>query len=231
MEDTRRNTVQKQKPIKTEWSPQCVIFTYFQGDINSVVDEHFSRALSNVKNPQELSPLSQSEDVVLRKDTDMPPNPWRFSSPWTKPQPEASFANGATDCSMNEFGPMAMTQYPVPLPGSPSAQTGELWHFSSPASANSPEPEYPCAFSSEYLVPEAQRNEKHESLLNLLHQERYTAQPQQSAMWENCNSAHAAGSRGYPFNQPSNSAHSKKYFLPAHGPASASLARGNSTRK
>ncbi|XP_034018153.1 transcription cofactor vestigial-like protein 2 [Thalassophryne amazonica] len=29
-------------------SSRCVLFTYFQGDINAVVDEHFSRALSNV---------------------------------------------------------------------------------------------------------------------------------------------------------------------------------------
>lgn len=55
-----------QKPIKTEWNSRCVIFTYFQGDIGSVVDEHFSRALSNVKSPQELSPVSQNGDVILK---------------------------------------------------------------------------------------------------------------------------------------------------------------------
>lgn len=27
-------------------SSRCVVFTYYQGDISSVVDEHFSRALS-----------------------------------------------------------------------------------------------------------------------------------------------------------------------------------------
>ncbi len=27
-------------------SSRCVLFTYYQGDISSVVDEHFSRALS-----------------------------------------------------------------------------------------------------------------------------------------------------------------------------------------
>lgn len=57
---------QMQKPIKTEWNSRCVLFTYFQGDIGSVVDEHFSRALSNIKSPQELSPLSQSGDVILK---------------------------------------------------------------------------------------------------------------------------------------------------------------------
>nr|5Z2Q_C Chain C, Transcription cofactor vestigial-like protein 1 [Mus musculus] len=34
---------------KTEWNAGSVIFTYFEGDINSMVDEHFSRALRNLK--------------------------------------------------------------------------------------------------------------------------------------------------------------------------------------
>lgn len=66
MEEMKMSAGQMQRPIKTEWNSRCVIFTYFQGDISSVVDEHFSRALSNIKNPQELRPLSQSEDVLLR---------------------------------------------------------------------------------------------------------------------------------------------------------------------
>ena len=65
MEEMKRSAAQMERPVKTEWSSRCVIFTYFQGDISSVVDEHFSRALSNIRKPQELSPLSQSEDVVL----------------------------------------------------------------------------------------------------------------------------------------------------------------------
>lgn len=34
--------------VKVEEHSQCVILTYFQGDINSMVDAHFSRALSKV---------------------------------------------------------------------------------------------------------------------------------------------------------------------------------------
>ncbi|XP_072913509.1 transcription cofactor vestigial-like protein 2a isoform X3 [Hemitrygon akajei] len=38
---------EKERPPDAEYlSSRCVIFTYFQGDISSVVDEHFSRALS-----------------------------------------------------------------------------------------------------------------------------------------------------------------------------------------
>lgn len=35
------------QPAEAEYlSSRCVLFTYFQGDIGDVVDEHFSRALS-----------------------------------------------------------------------------------------------------------------------------------------------------------------------------------------
>uniref|UniRef100_A0A8C1FCL9 Vestigial-like family member 2a n=1 Tax=Cyprinus carpio carpio TaxID=630221 RepID=A0A8C1FCL9_CYPCA len=37
---------EKDHPPEAECSSRCVLFTYFQGDISSVVDEHFSRALS-----------------------------------------------------------------------------------------------------------------------------------------------------------------------------------------
>lgn len=142
----------------------------------------------------------------------MPPNQWRFSSQWTKPEPEVSFADGAASCSMNGFGPMAMDQYSVPLTGSPSFQPGELWQFSSPASPRSPEPDYdyPHAFSAEHLVPEAQPDEKYEPLLSLLQQDRCVAHPQQPAMWEDCNSAQIAGSMGFPFNLPSSPGHCKE---------------------
>uniref|UniRef100_A0A3B4ZT33 Uncharacterized protein n=1 Tax=Stegastes partitus TaxID=144197 RepID=A0A3B4ZT33_9TELE len=34
--------------VRVEEHSQCVILTYFKGDINSMVDAHFSRALSKV---------------------------------------------------------------------------------------------------------------------------------------------------------------------------------------
>lgn len=69
MEDTRKlspKPCQSKEPVRTEWGSQSVVFTYFQGDINSVVDEHFSRALSNAKNPQDLSTKHKGETVVLK---------------------------------------------------------------------------------------------------------------------------------------------------------------------
>ncbi|KAG8582546.1 hypothetical protein GDO81_008103 [Engystomops pustulosus] len=47
---------EKERPPEAEYlSSRCVLFTYFQGDISSVVDEHFSRALSQ---PSSYSPSS-----------------------------------------------------------------------------------------------------------------------------------------------------------------------------
>ncbi|XP_007484534.2 transcription cofactor vestigial-like protein 2 isoform X2 [Monodelphis domestica] len=45
---------EKERPPEAEYiNSRCVLFTYFQGDISSVVDEHFSRALSQ---PSSYSP-------------------------------------------------------------------------------------------------------------------------------------------------------------------------------
>lgn len=38
---------------KTKEESGSVLLTYFQGDINSMVDEHFSRALSQANKPKE----------------------------------------------------------------------------------------------------------------------------------------------------------------------------------
>ncbi|NXU62870.1 VGLL1 protein, partial [Horornis vulcanius] len=69
MEETRKlspHPSKSKEPVKTEWGSQSVVFTYFQGDINSMVDEHFSRALSNAKNPQDLSTKHRDETLVLK---------------------------------------------------------------------------------------------------------------------------------------------------------------------
>ncbi|CAK7313414.1 transcription cofactor vestigial-like protein 1 [Vulpes vulpes] len=233
MEEMEKTDIQLQRPIKTEWNPQCVLFTYFQGDIGSVVDEHFSRALSNVRSPQGLSPLSQGADVILRNDSDMPPNQWRFSSQWTKPEPEpepelepeASFAYGATNCNLNGPSLMTMDQYPASLAGSPPVESDEPWHYPSLASPSSSEPGYPQAYSSGHMVPEPQPNGNYEPFLSLLQQDRHLAHPQESAVWEDCNSTQIAGSTGLLCSLPPSSAHYKKiYFPPDGGPASANLA-------
>uniref|UniRef100_A0A8C2CJH9 Uncharacterized protein n=1 Tax=Cyprinus carpio TaxID=7962 RepID=A0A8C2CJH9_CYPCA len=48
MEEDLGNPVAK----KTEEESSSVLLTYFKGDINSMVDEHFSRALSQAAKPK-----------------------------------------------------------------------------------------------------------------------------------------------------------------------------------
>uniref|UniRef100_A0A8C8RX17 Vestigial like family member 2 n=1 Tax=Pelusios castaneus TaxID=367368 RepID=A0A8C8RX17_9SAUR len=49
---------EKERPPEAEYiNSRCVLFTYFQGDISSVVDEHFSRALSQ---PSSYSPSAKT---------------------------------------------------------------------------------------------------------------------------------------------------------------------------
>lgn len=47
--------------VKVEKHQQCVIFTYFHGDTNSMVDAHFARALSTVC--REKAPPSRAKKI------------------------------------------------------------------------------------------------------------------------------------------------------------------------
>ncbi|XP_013002403.2 transcription cofactor vestigial-like protein 1 [Cavia porcellus] len=229
MEEMKNSDTQlptsRQKPIKTEWNSRSVLFTYFQGDISSEVDEHFSRALSNIKRPQELSPLSHSDEVILKNDSDMPPNHWRFSSPWTKPRPEASLATPATTSRLSMCDPMPMDHYPLALAETPPAQPRDLWHFPPLASPSSPEPGYAQAFPSGPLIPGPHPARKCEPFLSFLQQDRCLNCPQESVMREDYNPVQLGGSTGLFFNLPPSSVHCKKLYVPpSHGPVSPSLA-------
>ncbi|XP_029799075.1 transcription cofactor vestigial-like protein 2 [Suricata suricatta] len=93
---------EKERPPEAEYiNSRCVLFTYFQGDISSVVDEHFSRALSQ---PSSYSPSCTSSKAPRSS------GPWRDGSfPMSQRSFPASFWNSAY-------------QAPVPAPlGSPLA--------------------------------------------------------------------------------------------------------------
>ncbi|XP_043930178.1 transcription cofactor vestigial-like protein 2 isoform X2 [Protopterus annectens] len=64
---------EKERPPEAEYiNSRCVLFTYFQGDISSVVDEHFSRALSQASS---YSPSNGSN-----KSSRTAPSSWREGS-------------------------------------------------------------------------------------------------------------------------------------------------------
>ncbi|XP_048192698.1 transcription cofactor vestigial-like protein 1 [Perognathus longimembris pacificus] len=214
MDETKKTGVQLsrdiQAPVKTEWNSRCVLFTYFQGDINSVVDEHFSRALRNIKRPCGPYPTSQSENVILSNDGDMPPNQWRFSSPWSKPRPETSLVNGASSSSFTVPVPVMMDQYPLALPEACSVPTEGLWHFPTLASSHLPQLGYPQAFSNRHLVLEPQPDRRHDPLLSLIQVERSLKRRQEYAQGEEGSTSQIAGSSGLLLSGPSSPIPCKK---------------------
>lgn len=53
---------EKDQPAEMEYlNSRCVLFTYFQGDIGSVVDEHFSRALNQASSVNPEPVISKSK--------------------------------------------------------------------------------------------------------------------------------------------------------------------------
>ncbi|XP_007521089.1 transcription cofactor vestigial-like protein 2 isoform X2 [Erinaceus europaeus] len=79
---------EKERPPEAEYiNSRCVLFTYFQGDISSVVDEHFTRALSQ---PSSYSPSCTSSKAPRSS------GPWRDTSfPMSQRSFPASFWNSA----------------------------------------------------------------------------------------------------------------------------------------
>ncbi|XP_067289605.1 transcription cofactor vestigial-like protein 1 isoform X2 [Pseudorasbora parva] len=63
------------------------LFTYYQGDINTAVDEHFFRALNKATIPKDLS--TKAKDSNRTPKSDVPSSsssPWAFSGlTWSKP--------------------------------------------------------------------------------------------------------------------------------------------------
>uniref|UniRef100_A0A3B5MQD4 Uncharacterized protein n=1 Tax=Xiphophorus couchianus TaxID=32473 RepID=A0A3B5MQD4_9TELE len=67
-------------PVKVEENPDSVVLMYFKGDINSMVDEHFSRALGKANKAYESGLRSKKirKTVKLaRWDPASPPAPSR----------------------------------------------------------------------------------------------------------------------------------------------------------
>uniref|UniRef100_A0A147ACS6 Transcription cofactor vestigial-like protein 1 n=1 Tax=Fundulus heteroclitus TaxID=8078 RepID=A0A147ACS6_FUNHE len=58
--------------VKVEGTPHRVILTYFQGDINSMVDEHFSRALSKISKSND--PAARSKKIRKTVKIESPDN-------------------------------------------------------------------------------------------------------------------------------------------------------------
>ncbi|NWZ69281.1 VGLL1 protein, partial [Acrocephalus arundinaceus] len=184
MEETRKISPKPSKskePVKTEWGSQSVVFTYFQGDINSMVDEHFSRALSNARNPQDLSTKHKSETVVLKNVESMSPHQWNFSSRYYKPYPSSSSTSTANSAlNFSAAGVVGQCQ-PSSLHSRP-AQPADLWPFPPAGTPSVPGSVYPHTLPDLYAADELISDRKYSSLLGLLQQERCLTGMQECTM-------------------------------------------------
>ncbi|XP_063169673.1 transcription cofactor vestigial-like protein 1 [Candoia aspera] len=166
MEETKNNSTKlsrTKQPVKTEWGAHYMVLTYFQGDTNSMVDEHFSRALSVTKNPQNLSRNNSAEE------NHRPSHEWGLSPHWAKPYGASSPLNLCAS-EENTAAP-AMDLYQPSLLQGASPATAELWPL---ASGGDPSlttvSRYPA--SDLHVAQGGMSDEKYGSLLGLLEQER-----------------------------------------------------------
>ncbi|XP_059715610.1 transcription cofactor vestigial-like protein 1 isoform X1 [Haemorhous mexicanus] len=195
MEETRNlspKLTKSKEPVKTEWGSQSVVFTYFQGDINSMVDEHFSRALSNAKNPQDLSTKHKGETVVLKNIDSMSPHQWNFSSHCYKPYPSSSSTSMATSAlSFSTAGVVGQCQ-PSSLQSRP-AQPADLWPFPPTGTPSVTGSMYPHTLPDLHAADELISDRKYSSLLGLLQQERCLTSMQECTMKQHSSSACMTG--------------------------------------
>ncbi|XP_064526135.1 transcription cofactor vestigial-like protein 1 isoform X2 [Pseudopipra pipra] len=194
MEETRKlspKPCKSKEAVKTEWGSQSVVFTYFQGDINSVVDEHFSRALSNAKNPQDLSTKHKGDNVVLKNDS-MSPHQWNFSSHCYKPYPSSS-ATSMSNSGLNFPAAGLGGQYQPPALRSHPTQPADLWPFPSIGSPSVTNSMYHPALPNLHVVDEPISDRKYGSLLGLLQQERCLTSMQECTVKQHSSSACVTG--------------------------------------
>ncbi|XP_006633056.1 transcription cofactor vestigial-like protein 2 [Lepisosteus oculatus] len=107
---------------KQEEQSNCVLFTYFQGDISSMVDEHFSRALNKANKPKDLSTKSKSKSKAVSAETS-------FSGQWSFPSP--AWPGGAISPNPSRIQ-FAASENPHPSSGvlsGPHSQTPHIWTF------------------------------------------------------------------------------------------------------
>ncbi|XP_072362110.1 transcription cofactor vestigial-like protein 1 [Scyliorhinus torazame] len=72
----------------TKSSPPYMVFTYFKGDIDTKVDEHFSRALKQSSHPSEIHSKTKAHIIEAKTDGKQSPHQWSPRAPmWSSPHP------------------------------------------------------------------------------------------------------------------------------------------------
>ncbi|XP_072518952.1 uncharacterized protein [Salminus brasiliensis] len=148
---------------KAEQQSGSLLYTYFQGDINSMVDAHFSRALSKVTKPK--GDISKSKRIRKSAKTEQPASSnWDVQSP---PHFGHAYAPGRI-----QFGRREKPQMNPHLPPIPPAESSTIWPGGprQGASLVLPPMVYPSAASAKGLVVPDQQYSN--SLISLLHSDR-----------------------------------------------------------
>uniref|UniRef100_A0A8C0GLK8 Vestigial like family member 2 n=1 Tax=Chelonoidis abingdonii TaxID=106734 RepID=A0A8C0GLK8_CHEAB len=132
---------EKERPPEAEYiNSRCVLFTYFQGDISSVVDEHFSRALSQ---PSSFSgSRCSSLPSLLSPDGSFPMSQRSFpASFWNSAYQPSSVPASLSSSLGSPLAAAAHSELPFAAadPYSPAALHGHLhqggpepWHHPHP---------------------------------------------------------------------------------------------------
>lgn len=124
---------EKQEVPEAEYlSSRCVLFTYYQGDISSVVDEHFSRALSTYMEGEGKRRLADTASPSIRRS--FPPSFWDSNYP--SPVGRGHCDPGASPYTMDPYTHAALHQG---LPH-PHAHPPESWSYSQSQPYGPPRP-------------------------------------------------------------------------------------------
>ncbi|XP_021094486.1 transcription cofactor vestigial-like protein 3 isoform X2 [Heterocephalus glaber] len=144
-EDEEEEEEEKDQPAEMEYlNSRCVLFTYFQGDIGSVVDEHFSRALGQAstfhpesaisKSKMGLTPLWRESSALSSQRSNFPTSFWTSSY---QPPPAPCLGGVHPDFQVTAPPGTFTAADPSPWSGHGLHQTGppppppvsESWHY------------------------------------------------------------------------------------------------------
>ncbi|XP_012993073.3 transcription cofactor vestigial-like protein 2b [Esox lucius] len=133
---------EKQEVPEAEYlTSRCVLFTYYQGDISSVVDEHFSRALSSYMEAEGKRRASDLGNDVPSPSSrrSFPPSFWDCNYP--PPQSRSHCDPGAPTYSMDPYASGLHPGLPQPHPHAhPHPHPSEGWGYAQTQAYGPPRP-------------------------------------------------------------------------------------------
>uniref|UniRef100_UPI00398E89D1 transcription cofactor vestigial-like protein 2b isoform X2 n=1 Tax=Pristiophorus japonicus TaxID=55135 RepID=UPI00398E89D1 len=121
---------EQDRPEAEYINSKCVLFTYFNGDISSVVDEHFTRALSNYNpetrgcKPRKGVPGSTEGASLTQRN--FPASFW--DSNYQAPSASAAAGNSTVSSPPSELHFASTEPYPAALHPH-LAQASDHWHY------------------------------------------------------------------------------------------------------